>query len=236
MKTCRTCKELKPKSSEYFHIRKDSTDGFRNDCKECRNKKERMYRKENKDKIQRYYDTNRDKINERKMLHYYDNREHYMRYKKIYTENNKKRIKDYYQRNKEKFKEYGREYHKKNPHISRQKIQRRLARKKQVPNTFTLSEWNYVKTYFNNECAYCGLSEGEHLEEFNQTLHQEHVIPLAKKGGYTACNIIPSCKSCNSQKSDSDFIEWYRGHEHYDKDKELKIMNFIEGIQKSDLE
>lgn len=235
MKTCRVCKVCKPKSSEFFHVRKDSKDGFRNECKDCRNARERVYRKENKDIISQYYEDNREIINERKRQHYHDNKDYYLEYKKDYRENNKEIIKEYYQDNKERIKIYGKIYHRENPHISRQKMQRRLARQSKVLNNLTIEQWNDIKNHFNNQCAYCGMTEQEHLKVYSQALHQEHIVPLTKGGGYTSSNILPSCKSCNSQKNNSDFLKWYRSFEYYDKDKELKILNHINTNKKSSL-
>lgn len=40
-KRCSKCGLEKPKTTEYFEKRKNSKDGFRNQCKDCRNAKRR---------------------------------------------------------------------------------------------------------------------------------------------------------------------------------------------------
>lgn len=92
-----------------------------------------------------------------------------------------------------------------------------------LPNTLTNEEWNKIMQDFNNSCAYCGMSEEDHLKKWEEILHQEHFIPLSNGGGYEVGNIIPSCRSCNSSKKSQDFFEWYPNYEHYNVDR----MNFI---------
>lgn len=44
MKKCRICGESKPLDAKHYYVRKDSKDGYRNECKECRSKIEREQR------------------------------------------------------------------------------------------------------------------------------------------------------------------------------------------------
>jgi len=68
---------------------------------------------------------------------------------------------------------------------------RRRALAAGLPATLTVDEWEAILGRFNHSCAYCGTT-GE--------MEQDHVIPLSKGGPYTADNIVPACKSCNSSK------------------------------------
>lgn len=67
------------------------------------------------------------------------------------------------------------------------------------PAGFTRRDWLHVLSDFNNRCAYCGQEK---------KLSQDHFVPVTKGGGYTKNNIVPSCHSCNSKKSDSLPWEW----------------------------
>ena len=58
-------------------------------------------------------------------------------------------------------------------------------------------------------------------------LTQDHFIPLSKGGEYSKKNIIPSCRSCNSRKSNKDFYEWYKGDIHYSKERVNKIEEYF---------
>lgn len=66
------------------------------------------------------------------------------------------------------------------------------TRKKLLPATLTLEQWEAIKRFYNNCCAYCG-------RKFVK-LTQDHLIPVSKGGPYTAQNIVPACRSCNSKK------------------------------------
>ena len=70
--------------------------------------------------------------------------------------------------------------------------------------SFNQENWEESKAYFDNQCAYCG-STGE--------LVLEHVIPInrASLGEHRLGNLIPSCRSCNSKKSDKDYREFLKG-------------------------
>lgn len=68
----------------------------------------------------------------------------------------------------------------------------RNSRKQGLPASLTHDEWKDILGKYDYSCAYCGTS--------GVRLAQEHWIPLSRGGGYTADNIVPACKSCNSRK------------------------------------
>lgn len=101
-KTCTKCGTEKPLSE--FHKHKTSKLGVRPDCKECvrirgkryreiNDKKIRIKRKQNKEKIRRinqnYYIRNKEKLNKRYKKYYYNNLEYHKNRAKIYRENHK---------------------------------------------------------------------------------------------------------------------------------------------------
>jgi hypothetical protein len=95
---------------------------------------------------------------------------------------------------------------------------RRNARKHGLPATFTYEQWINSKNIFNNCCAYCGI---------NEILTQDHFTPLSKRGEYTVNNIIPVCHTCNSDKRDLDFFEWYPQQKFYSKQREQRILEYL---------
>lgn len=155
----------------------------------------------NKIKWKKYYAKNGDKVRERAKI------------------NSSKRHKEYYQKNKEKHKEGIRRSRAKNPDLYRTLTQKRLALKRKLPNTMTVEHWEMCKKYFENSCAYCGAKP--------DILTQEHFIPLSKGGGYTPDNIIPACFSCNSSKHNKNFFDWYPQQEFYSKEREQKILEYL---------
>lgn len=75
----------------------------------------------------------------------------------------------------------------------------------------TKSEWESCKQYFEYKCAYCGLPIDEHWTTYREKrklgdFHKEHPD---HNGANDLSNCIPSCESCNCQKNDKKFDNWY---------------------------
>lgn len=73
-------------------------------------------------------------------------------------------------------------------------------RRKSLPATLTIVEWERALEYFDNKCAYCG----EPLSK----AHKEHFYPAKLGGGFTKENIVPACQTCNLRKSAKDPLDW----------------------------
>ena len=158
-----------------------------------------------------HYLKNEERIIQEKKDYYYANRDILNYKKKIYRLNNK-----------EKLKEIHRRYS-----ICRKHCNTRRARIKKLKADFTTEKWLNVLEYFDYLCAYCREKSDE-----NETLEQEHVIPLSKGGGYTADNIIPACRRCNASKSNKDMYEWFKEQVFYSKENYEKIIGYIEMMRK----
>lgn len=85
-------------------------------------------------------------------------------------------------------------------------------------------EWEACKTYFNNSCAYCGMSNDEAKIKTNNYLHKEHVDHTGSNG---LDNCIPACKICNSSKHIKDMKQWFIQQDFYSKEKYDKIVKWI---------
>lgn len=90
-------------------------------------------------------------------------------------------------------------------------------RRARLFGTLTAEEWHSTCQVFNLSCAYCGAV---------CKLTMDHVVPVNNGGTTEACNIIPSCQSCNSSKQDKDVIEWYTAQPFYNKSRLEKILKF----------
>ena len=242
-KICTKCKQEKPLTDEYYYKRKTGKDGFRNDCKVCFNaqvKKNRDSKKEYYKEYRRvYYQNNKERIDKINQQYFQDNKKNIYETKRKWNEKNRGKVKEYSRnwgrRNKEQVLANGQKWREKNRERANAITQRRRAKKANLPSTLTPEQWTVIKKKFNNSCAYCGMTEKEHKEQFNEELHQDHFIPLSKGGEYTHNNMIPACRKCNLLKHAKDFFEWYPKHEHYSKEREKKILEYLnyknEGIQ-----
>lgn len=305
-KVCNKCnKEL---TLDKFGKCKNTKDGLKSQCKECRNEKKRKYTKENHVKISEYNkknrEDNREKFIEKERKYreehsdkqkiaskkYYEanvekcrecNREHYKRnkveisewhkeyrkanlqehqerekkyriensdkckeskkkyilknktkiteYRRKYSIKNKLRISQYHKKyceeNKEKEMERHRIYSKNNREKIIMNTQRRRSRIRGLECSLTIEQWETIKAYFNNRCAYCNKE---------LPLEKEHFIATINMGELSQNNIICACRSCNASKGYKSFFTWYPKHKSYSKKREkliLKFLNYENGQQ-----
>lgn len=156
MRICTICKIEKAESE--FYKDRSNKDGYKSSCKICQKKYEgenrdkileyqRIWRKENKDKIKKYSEENRYKLNE---------------YSKNYAEVNKESRKIYYQKNKESIKERTIKYQEENKDaISERKKEyykknRERIKKYQQDNRERINEYNqkWKKEKMNSDPLY----------------------------------------------------------------------------------
>lgn len=242
MKTCTKCKNSYPETNEYFHKRKNGKNGLNSMCKKCNNEIKNKWAKDNKEKVKqsksKWREENKSYLNEKNKEYYQENIEAIKEYRRLnkekkneadrlYRKNNKDKIKKYLEKNKEHIKERNRIYRKENREIINIQKQIRRARLNKSKADLTIDEWEQIKGDFGYKCAYCGMTEKEHIKKFNEQLHQEHFIPLSEGGEYTRNNIIPACKSCNSRKYNKNYFDWYKECEFYDKERNDFILKYL---------
>lgn len=195
----------------------------------------KRYREKNKERTREYnkrkYEENREDIIKQTRKYYEENKERLSERSKEYREENKERIskraQKYREENKEYYKKYFKRYYEEKPHIFRSARQRRRTKGKEVSHTLSAEQWEEIKMFFGGSCSYCGMTEEEHVNVFNEVLHQEHFIPLSKGGEYTHNNIIVACRACNCSKKNKDFFEWYPSYEYYSKRREKIILEYL---------
>jgi hypothetical protein len=186
IKKCNKCDRNKPLCDFYSQKRIDKHGEeftyYRPDCKECTKKASVKWIKENPDKYRVSKKKCEDKPKSRLLTR---------------RRNEKSRKKGNYIRwqrqNTDKLRDY------------------RIKREQHKKHEITSEEWESCKNYFSFRCAYCGLAIEDHFvsyrgETFLGDFHKEHVDD---KGSNDLTNCVPSCKSCNSLKSNSEFEEWY---------------------------
>lgn len=123
---------------------------------------------------------------------------------KVWREQNSEHVRDYYQRyyaeNYEYIRAKGAEWQKNNPEKSRIRNQRRRARKRSVETEMFSKQdlTNHFDDIGAYACVYC---DGPYQQD-------DHVVPISKGGPHTIDNMVPSCKTCNIIKKDTDPVEF----------------------------
>lgn len=142
------------------------------------------------------------------------NKEKMAEQRKQYEQKNKEKIaarkKKYREENpeyKEKIAARTKKYREENKELHRLYSQRRLARKKALPNTLTPQQWNLVLEHFNGGCA---------LTKQTENIHLEHFIPISwGHGGTTHKNCYPMVDRLNYSKHDLNPFIWIKRFPQY---------------------
>ena len=120
------------------------------------------------------------------------NEKRYRRVLKRWRKANPKYNKHWLENNKEYVKKKKVEWRKKNPDkMCIYRARRKALLAKCGINDFTLEEWHNLLKRYKFKCAYC---------KIRKATHQEHVVPLSRKGNNTKSNIVPACSYCNQTK------------------------------------
>lgn len=88
-------------------------------------------------------------------------------------------------------------------------LNRRTARKKFRKDI--LDSWD-------NKCAYCGSDRAFTLD---------HIIPKAKGGGTKRGNLLACCPTCNLDKSDIDWLLWFRSKKFWTQERENTVWEWL---------
>lgn len=175
-KTCTRCGQLLP--FIFFHREKSTKDGFRTTCKDCE-----------KDRRQKYYLANKERIIEKSANWAKNNRSKKREIQRRYYQKVKDSVK---QKHSESFKKWRLA----NPDKDRQRtIKRRSVRKNAKTYLVTHQE---LKKMLLKPCFYCG----EKSEQI------DHIVPLSRGGSHSIGNLIGACAHCNHSKRNRFITEW----------------------------
>lgn len=234
-RVCTKCGQSKPLTTEYFQPRKEGKQGFNSQCRECRRKaaKDWPSQTSEKHKATKAARAKHPEVVERRnkrRRERYANDPEFKQYlldgmkkrRDRDPEKTKVRKHNEYQRHKARYKKWKRKYYlanrpklikqakgyKRNPITAKVSTQRRLARKRNLPDTLTKQQWLDCLAYFNNQCAVCGKPFSNENKPY-----MDHWIPLSDPNcpGTVARNIIPLCGGsggCNESKHDLNAVEW----------------------------
>jgi hypothetical protein len=179
LKLCTSCqKEL---STDNFHKRKQSKDGFCTKCKDCQSEYYKNWSKDNKGNLRQYHRVwakeNRDIVRKNWSKWHENNREHWNQYQSDRS--------------------------KKNPEQKNLYTRARYALKKNSAGSHTVSQLKEIRARQNNKCNYCGSDATKG--------HIDHIIPLTRCGTNYASNLQLLCVSCNTSKSNKmpwEYFNW----------------------------
>lgn len=234
-KICTNCGEKYPATTEFFRKKKGGWLGLEAQCKKCRNEKATHYPSSHSDKRKqtKSIHAKRPDVAERRRTRRrerYNNDPEYRQ--RVLDDNTKRQLvnpeitrlkkRDEYQRHKDKYRERGRKHYLQNRNIYIERArnyksdpvahgirtQRRLARKRQLPDTFTKKEWLRCLDYFNNQCAVCGKPFSAVSKPY-----MDHWIPLNSDQcpGTVAENMVCLCGGkggCNESKHNRKAELW----------------------------
>jgi len=176
VKSCTKCG--KTKKLEEFYRRPASLDGRTSWCGECCRNANREYRRANaeslKEQWKKYREENRKKTRAASRKYRKENREKVLAARRSHYKSHQKELSE----------------------DGRWRIRLRRAQKAGLPATLTKEQWTEICAEWRQRCAYCGIQESK----LPEVLHQERIVPASQGGGYTASNVVPACRSCNSHK------------------------------------
>jgi hypothetical protein len=186
-KLCRSCQTEKS-TGEFYPIKS----GFHSECKACskarynewRRKNRKAHAKRNSD----WFRDNREVVLARQRL--------YMA--KLGSDEAKRRRSAEYDRNKPRYSAASKAWKKANRKRATLNESRREARKRSLPNDWTLEEMNAALAHFGNCCPVCGI-------DLDGRRHWDHWIPLICPTcpGTVKSNMVPLCGRCNMRKNDT---------------------------------
>jgi hypothetical protein len=222
-KRCTKCKERKPLAA--FGNSKRTKDGKQFQCLECKRKDWQDYAEHRQDKAARkvyyedYAEENRPEIATRMKTYDAMRLANGLREHQQFPERTRARSKAYYDAHPQEMQQYremhgdkrreqNKLWHAAHPEYNALKIERRRARKQNLPDTWTAEQVDFMLDYWGHSCAACGNPKG-----LFWTLAYDHFIPLASPDcpGTIATNMIPLChgrSSCNNSKRSSEAHAW----------------------------
>lgn len=164
-KKCNKCKE--EKNLNLFYKKKDSKDGYTNQCKAC---------------IREYCNLNKDIIRIKKQKHnkiYYEIRkDDIIKYQKEYRELNKEKVSNakrkYAELHALEIAEYKKRYQESNPaKMNAIRAKRRSAKLQATPSWLTKQDYKQIEEFYK---------EAQRLKlETGQEYHVDHIVPLQGK-------------------------------------------------------
>lgn len=229
----RNAETLKEKKREYFQRNRERIRikklNQRHENPDKDRERTRKYRAEHPDQI-------REMKRRQYQKHVEEMREYHRRYRREHKSGIREISRRYRLRHQQEARERIRVYRSNNPEVEKARMHRRLARKRNLPNTFTRSDWKHAVNYFGGCCAVCNRPVG-----LWHTLAADHWIPLSSPDcpGTIPTNIVPLCHGvdgCNNAKNDKPAAEWLTDTFGARKAKKIlaRIQTYFDSLMEAD--
>ena len=192
IKVCSKCKQELPFGMFTSDI--TTKTGLSSSCKNC----QKEQRKQRKPKIDKWFEENKDRVNEYQREYSKEHAEEKKAYNNVNKEYFKQKRKEYEQQNIEKIREQRQRYR----HSLSARYKKYQVGAKERNLIFDLSMEEFKKIT-QQPCLYCGEFSGEH-----NGIKYNGVDRIDSSDGYTTLNCIPCCEMCNRMKSNYDMIFW----------------------------
>lgn len=223
-KSCPDCGLIYPITRDYFYADKKGKYGISAFCIPCTKARTRKWEIEHPEQVRETKASWREKNRPIIRIRGNEWNQAHKKQQKQYYEDNKEEIakkkKEYSEENKEYFKEWAHSYYLNNRDkiIERQKhrlrdqleiikasryiqLLRRRARKRSLPDNFSLNDYERMIEYWKGKCAYCSVGG---------KMQADHFIALSVSDcpGTIPTNMVPACQSCNSSKFNHPPRKW----------------------------
>ncbi len=165
-----------------------------------------MHCKERKEKVQQYYDLNRDQLRSYKKQYFQDNKKHLVSKNKEWIKNNKEKNNEWYRKYYHENKEHKKEIQKKSSckHWDAKLIKTCRGHDKRDNRYFNLDiEW--IKKMLNHQqwqCYHC--EKYLLLENGTKDPDQVSVDRVNNCKGHSKGNVVLSCWDCNLRRGNKD--------------------------------
>lgn len=187
----------------------------RRECRVCMKARQRAWEAANRDHVNQLHRdwkaANPEQSHAIKRRWYDANRESLLQLRKSEYEANRELMKAKgraaYRKNPDVYRARSRAWTKANPLKAKVHWKNAKARRRRLPNTWTVGQAREALAYWGHACATCRTPFG-----LVAVCHWDHWVPLINPAcpGTVAGNMIPLCDSCNLTKNARDAVAWMK--------------------------
>lgn len=189
LKICKKCGIGKPFNE--FRTRKDTKNGYRNECKKCEQINSQDYKKNNPNYFVEYYKNNIECFKNKSKKHYENNISEIKKRHNIYSIT-------YRELNKSYFTEYNKKYQKTDKY---RLIVKNSQHKRRTHCKNTDITYGWLKEFEEKSvmCAICNCKMNK-IKKHPQSKHLDHIVPINIGGKHLKTNVRYLCQTCNLKR------------------------------------